>query len=332
MNNDRNGRALLWHALPFVAAMLLCLLAMQPATALFSKEKEEGADVSGAPIAQNQEIRVFRGVPYTGTLTAVDAEGGELSFAVVDGPEHGTLTVDGATFVYTPEEKRLGTDAFTFTATDSEGNTSEPASVKISVERSRSGVQYADMSAHSACTAAVALADEGVFIGAQVGDNYFFEPERSVSRGEFVAMALRAMDLSPDDITMTGFCDDESIPVWAKGYAVSALRTGVIRGVGTQEGIAFCSEDSITLNEAATVLNRLLDVTDVSLENYAGDVAAWSAQAVANLQSVSVIETGRFSPEDMKRPLTRAEAAELLSAAMTLADGKSEGLFSGLFG
>ncbi len=319
MNNEQKIKELLWLAVPFAAALVLCLLAAQSITAA------EG----GVPIAKKQEIRVFRGVPYTGTLSATDAEGGELSFAIVEEPKHGTLELDGSTFVYTPKESRLGSDEFTFTASDSEGNVSEPACVKISVERSRSGVRYADMEDCSAYTAAVALADEGVFVGTQVGGNYFFEPERSVSRGEFVAMSLRAMDLSPDEVTVTGFCDDAGIPVWAKGYAVSALRAGVIRGVGTAEGIAFRAEDAITLSEAATVLNRLLDVTDVSLD---GAEESWSAQAVANLMSVSVIETGRFGAQDMQRAMTRAEAAELLSAAMTLSEGKSGGLLGRLFG
>ncbi len=317
MNNER-AKELLWLLVPFVAALLLCVLAAQSVT----------ADEGGAPIAKHQEIRVFRGVPYTGTLGATDTDGGELSFTIVDEPMHGTLELSGATFVYTPKESRVGSDEFTFTATDSDGNVSDIARVKISVERSRSGVKYADMENCSSHTAAVALADAGVFVGAQVGEDWFFEPERSVSRGEFVAMALRAMDLSPDAVTVTGFCDDAGIPVWAKGYAVSALRSGVIRGVGTAEGIAFCAEDAITLSEAAAVLNRLLDVTDVSLEDAE---ESWSAQAVANLMSVSVIETGRFGAEDMKRPLSRGEAAELLAAAMTLSEGKSEGLLARLF-
>ena len=80
------------------------------------------------------------------------------------------------------------------------------------------------------------------------------------------------------------------------------------------------------------MLNRLLRVTDVDLSDY--DAAdAWCAQAVANLESVSVIESGRFSAEEMRSGVTRAQAAELLSAAMTLKESKTGGgLLSGLFG
>ena len=97
--------------------------------------------------------------------------------------------------------------------------------------------------------------------------------------------------------------------------------------------MAFCADEGVTLSEAATVLNRLLRVTDVDLSDYdAGSADAWSAQAVANLESVRVIESGSFSAGDWQRPLTRGEAAQLLSAAMTLAEKKQEsaGLLFGL--
>ena len=168
----------------------------------------------------------------------------------------------------------------------------------------------------------------------RVGSRRFFEPDRAVSRGEFVTMALACAGIPAGDLTMTGFCDDAEIPPWAKGSAVSALQCGLIRGVGTEGGMAFCADEGVTLSEAATVLNRLLRVTDVDLSDYdAGSADAWSAQAVAILESVRVIESGSFSAGDWQRPLTRGEAAQLLSAAMTLAEKKQEsaGLLSGLF-
>lgn len=324
----------LWRALPFVMAiLLLTLLPLQSASALFGREKETPRAADGAPVAENMEVRVYRGVPYEGVFRAVDNEGGTLAFDIVTQPKKGTaeLTEDGLGFVYTPAGK-LGADSFTYTATAEEGNVSLPATVSLTIERAASGVFYADMAGERAHTAALDLAEHGVFVGAKVGQDYFFEPQRTLTRGEFVAMALAAMDLQAEEVSMTGFCDDASIPTWAKGWAVSALNAGVISGVGTAEGVAFRAGDGITLNEAAVVLNRLLRVTDVDLSDY--DAAdAWCAQAVANLQSVSVIESGRFSAEEMRGGVTRAQAAELLSAAMTLKESKSsKGLLSGLFG
>ena len=314
MNTDKN-RELLWRTVPFVMAMLLLALTGIPASAIFGREKAAPAADAGAPIAQSIDVRVYRGIPYTGTLAAIDREGGEVSFAIAEQPSKGTVTLDGETFVYTSAKNKTGADRFTFV-------------------RAKCGVTYDDMVESAAYTAAVDLAEHGVFVGAQVGSRRFFEPDRAVSRGEFVTMALACAGIPAGDLMMTGFCDDAEIPTWAKGSAVSALQCGLIRGVGTEGGMAFCADEGVTFSEAATVLNRLLRVTDVDLSDYdAGSADAWSAQAVANLESVRVIESGSFSAGDWQRPLTRGEAAQLLSAAMTLAEKKQEsaGLLSGLF-
>ena len=328
----------LWRALPFVMAMLLLtLVPVQSASALFGRNKEAAKAPDGAPVAENMTIRVYRGIPYEGAFRAVDNEGGALAFDIVTQPKKGeaALTEDGLGFVYTPGGK-LGSDSFTYTAVDEEGNVSLPATVSVTIEKATSGVCYADMGGNRAHTAAVDLAEHDVLVGAKIGGSYFFEPERTLSRGEFVAMALTAMDVSAEDVQMTGFCDDVGIPTWVKGYAVSALNAGVVSGVSTAEGVAFRANDAITLNEAAVVLNRLLRVTDVDLSDYDAQTEenAWCAQAVANLQSVSVIESGRFSADEMRSGVTRAQAAELLSAAMTLKEGRAEksGLLAGIFG
>ena len=328
----------LWRALPFVMAMLLLtLVPVQSASALFGRNREAAKAPDGAPVAENMEIRVYRGIPFEGAFRAVDNEGGALAFDIVTQPKKGTavLTEDGLGFVYTPGGK-LGADSFTYTAVDEEGSVSLPATVRITIEKAASGVCYADMDGNRAHTAAVDLAEHDVLVGTKIGGSYFFEPERTLSRGEFVAMALAAMDVSAEEVQMTGFCDDADIPAWVKGSAVSALNAGVVSGISTAEGVAFRANDAVTLNEAAVVLNRLLRVTDVDLSDYDAQTEenAWCAQAVANLQSVSVIESGRFSAEEMRAGVTRAQAAELLSAAMTLRDGRTEksGLLSGLFG
>lgn len=323
------------RALPLAAALLLLTLTAVPASALFGiggAEKSKADE--GAPIAQSMDIRAYRGIPYTGTFSAIDREGGGVRFILVTEPEKGTLTLDGDTFVYTAGKGRSGSDRFTYAAVDEAGNTSAAAEVRITIERVRSGVTYDDMADCAAYTAAVDLAERGIFVGAQVGDKRFFEPERTVSRGEFVTMALAAAGISADACALTGFCDDAEIPSWAKGSAVSALQCGLIRGVRTDEGVAFRAESGVTLSEAASVLNRLLRVTDVDLTDAPTEgVSAWSAQAVANLESVSVIESGSFGEGDFSRPLTRGEAAQLLSAAMTLAEKKQgAGRLAGLFG
>ena len=78
----------IFRALPFVMALLLLPLApMQSAEALFSRAKEETKAADGAPVAENMEICVYRGVAYEGAFRAVDNEGGALCFAIAREPK-----------------------------------------------------------------------------------------------------------------------------------------------------------------------------------------------------------------------------------------------------
>lgn len=320
-----NTRQKMWRALPFVMAMLLTTLIPLNAMALFgSKKAAEEPAAQGAPIAQNMEIKAYRGVAYTGTLKAVDNEGEAVTFQLATLPAKGTLEFgEEGVFVYTPDANKAGKDSFTFTATDESGHVSAPATVSIKIARVTSGVEYSDTEGRDCATAAVDLAEHGVFVGAKVGDDWFFEPERAVSRGEFVAMAMAAAGLEKSDVTVTGFCDDEAIPTWAKGSVAGALAAGVVYGTQTEQGVAFRADSDVTLSEAATVLNRILRVTDVDLADYDGTEPVWYAQAVANLESVSIAPVGGFG-EGLDRGVSRGEAARLLSAAMALAEARAE--------
>ena len=133
---------------------------------IFGREKAAPAADAGAPIAQSIDVRVYRGIPYTGTLAAIDREGGEVSFAIAEQPSKGTVTLDGETFVYTSAKNKTGADRFTYTATDAAGSTSAPAEVRITIVRAKCGVTYDDMAESAAYTAAVDLAEHGVFVGA----------------------------------------------------------------------------------------------------------------------------------------------------------------------
>ena len=159
----------------------------------------------------------------------------EQTFRLVDKPKRGavTLSEDGsAEFVYTPYENKTGKDSFTYVAVDAVGNTSAPATVKIKIDKSSTKVTYADMAGVPSYKAAIRLAEEGIFVGECMGGQYFFNPDAPVSRSEFVAMAMKTVGMDAlSDVTTTGFADDVAIPTWAKPYAASALKSGVIQGL-----------------------------------------------------------------------------------------------------
>ena len=301
-----------------VAAVMLC----GSASALFGKKTEIPEE--GAPTVQDIEIITYRGIPYAAQFLASDGEGEDMTFAVVDQPRKGTVTIDGVNFTYTPDEDITGGDSFTYAATDSSGKTSAPATVTVTIQKTRSGVTYADTDAKSAY-AAQEMAEKGIFTGAKIGDQYYFEPDRTVSRSEFLAMTMEMAGRDVTAVTMTGFSDDAAIPTWAKAYAAAGVADGIVQGSATAQGVAFRSEESITFNEAASLLNRVLEIENVDLDVWYADresVPTWASQAVGNLEAVSVLQTGSFGSDAMAQAVTRADAAEMLVSASALLTGE----------
>ena len=247
-----------------------------------------------APVAENLEFTTYKNVAYTGLFSAVDPEGDLVTFQLVDKPARGSVTLDengSAEFVYTPYENKTGKDSFTYVAIDAVGNTSAEATVKLKIEKPTTKVTYADMIGHPAYNAAIRLAEDGIYVGANMDGNYYFQPDVPVTRVEFLAMAMAAADCEVlSGVTTTGFYDDDAIQTWAKPYVASALKSGMVQGSLSADGAAvFLGEQTITTAEAAVLLNRMLSVTDVSADAWGGAadvIPTWACQSVVNLESV----------------------------------------------
>ena len=308
------------------ALALTAILLTGSAGALFGKKEAPAATAEGAPLVRDIEITTYREIPYEAQFLASDSEGDDMTYAIVEEPRKGTVTIDGVNFTYTPEKGAVGGDSFTYTATDSGGNVSLPATVTVRIEKSKSGVLYSDTEGSGAAAAAQDLAEAGIFTGAKLGDQYYFEPDRTVSRSEFLAMALETAGAEVTGVTVTGFCDDPAIPTWAKAYASAGVARGIIQGKTTADGAAFKGEEPITFNEAATVLDRVLNLGNVDLQVWYADrevIPSWAAQAVGNMEALSVLQVGSFGSQTMEEPVTRGDAAKMLSAARTLLEGES---------
>ena len=90
--------------------------------------------VNSPPSAFGDSASFDEDTSYTGSFLAADIEGNPVTFAVETGPTNGTVVVNGdGTYTYTPDADYFGTDSFTFTATDSEGGVSSPATIALTV-------------------------------------------------------------------------------------------------------------------------------------------------------------------------------------------------------
>ena len=88
--------------------------------------------VNDAPVADNQSESTNEDTDESITLTATDAENDPLTFSVVDGPTHGTLSGTGANLSYHPAANYKGDDSFTYKANDGSAD-SNVATVSITV-------------------------------------------------------------------------------------------------------------------------------------------------------------------------------------------------------
>jgi len=74
--------------------------------------------VNDAPLADNQAVTTDEDTAAAVTLTGSDVDSESLSFSVVTGPTHGTLSGTAPDLTYTPAADFNGADSFTFQAKD----------------------------------------------------------------------------------------------------------------------------------------------------------------------------------------------------------------------
>lgn len=245
-----------------------------------------------APVAEDSAAETYKNLSVTGKLKVTDPEAQAMTFTVTRQPKRGTVEIaqDG-TFTYTPKKNKVGVDSFVYTATDPAGKVSRQATVTVTILKPSDAVQYTDTIGRDCRFAAEWMRHTGIFAGESLAENPCFSPDREVTRGEFVTMLVKTLDIpTEEDLAVTGYTDET--PLWLQPYLAAAIRSGFTEGMNDQE--TFGSSLIITQAEAHRMLENALD------------------QAIFNTSS------------DM--PLTRSDAAQLLYQASRLAetDGKQE--------
>src|SRR5207249_6395469 len=74
--------------------------------------------VNDAPVSTDQSITTDEDTAKAITLSATDVEGSPLTYMVVNGPAHGTLSGVAPNLAYTPAANCNGPDSFTFKSSD----------------------------------------------------------------------------------------------------------------------------------------------------------------------------------------------------------------------
>src|SRR5207244_2763323 len=76
--------------------------------------------VNDAPVANAQSVTTAEDTAKAIVLTASDVEGDTLTYSIVSGPSHGSLSGTAPNVTYTPAANYNGPDSFTFKASESD--------------------------------------------------------------------------------------------------------------------------------------------------------------------------------------------------------------------
>ena len=177
---------------------------------------------------------------------------------------------------------------------------------------------FADMKGHWAEGYTVRLNELGIITGMTQGGTTYFNPNRSITRGDFALMAARWMGLDLADYTKVKlpYTDTASIPAWDLNAVKALYDLGIMTGSkGADGSLRANAKASITRAEAMTILGRMLEKgygqADLSGFTDQGKIPAWAKTHVATLVELGVVNgsNGQLRPG---ASVTRAEVAKML--------------------
>lgn len=163
------------------------------------------------------------------------------------------------------------------------------------------------------------LANQKIILGVS---SESYEPERDITREEFVKMIVEAFDIPTD--TSASFSD---VPAgaWYREYVSSACASGIVEGVGN--GV-FGTGRSITRQEMAVIMSRIIQSKNITASEGdlvyedAADVADWAKTAVGELSAAGILNgvgDNRFAPNDS---VNRAMAAKAVYQLMNFTENQ----------
>ena len=285
----------------------------------YAPEVDESASAS---ISTQREISVF------GQMSATDKEGDDIEFIVVSYPKAGILKfvdTDSGEYVYSPPDDYIGTDSFSYVARDSWGNFSKLCKVEIEVGERMSEVIYSDMTENPNYNAAATLTAMGIMNGKVVGDGTYFMPTESLTRAEFLAMAMKAVGISGDKSTSLSYFDDnDDIPEPLLPYVKSAAKMGIVNGEFKDGKLLVRPNDTITKYEAGMMLAKLVDtekVTETVVFADAESIPVWARDEIGALCAMGIISC-EGDIINGNAELTKETAAEYLYNMLKCTQGQ----------
>lgn len=155
------------------------------------------------------------------------------------------------------------------------------------------------------------LYEKGVVSGDENGN---FNPNKNVSRAEYVKMLVSAINIKESDVSLN--FDDVPQDAWYHDFVVKAAQNGLVSGIDENN---FGPSLPITRQDAAAIIYRAIGISGVELAELRTadisdetEIAGYAKDAVKALYSANILNgvgDGRFAPLDN---MTRAQAAVII--------------------
>jgi hypothetical protein len=188
-----------------------------------------------------------------------------------------------------------------------------------SVQAEEISIKDIDKSSGFAREAIIALAEKNIISGDAAGH---FNPGKSISRAELVALLVKTLELDTTDIPQNATFKDVPKSHWAFKYVEAAYKAGIISGISSNE---FGINNVTNREQIAVMFVRALNLVDQSYSielnsintlKDKSNISGW-AQREVDIALVSGLMTGvgnaSFAP---KGNATKEQAAVVLSRSM----------------
>lgn len=140
MKNNVNTAG--WSSGRLMVVLLAALFVLSACGGGGSSNSSGSSTGNSAPKATNGAVTDTVNGVITGTLSASDPDHDPLTYSVISNPSDGTVNITDAStgaFSYTPTSNFIGSDSFTFEATDSASNVSNVATESVTVNAAAPG-------------------------------------------------------------------------------------------------------------------------------------------------------------------------------------------------
>ncbi len=188
-------------------------------------------------------------------------------------------------------------------------------------------LRYEDMLSHWGAYSAGMLASRGYIIGEDYGNRFYFHPDETINRFEFILMVNAVFGVQPKESLADNPFSDKGIPAHVMRAGIAAYEYQIISGNREKNGKIYLRPfNAITRAEAITILDYALqlDVYGVPETTFKdrNSVPEWAVQSVRNLEAYGVIQGYEDNTIRPNQNITRAQAAEMVWQVLKFLDMK----------